>query len=149
MKTGRLAGGSRFPRSDDSVRAASSRGDRPVLTGLNILLVEDEALIAIDVGQLLADTECRVIGPCRDVVDALHAIENEHIDCGILDIRLGAEHSLHLADMLVARNVPFIWMSGYDAQILPAQHRNRPFLCKPFAADELFDALAAALASRV
>ena len=115
------------------------------IAGLNILLVENEALIAMDVAALLAKTECRVVGPCSNVADALNAIARERIDCAILDVNLGREHTLHLADTLTARAVPFIWMSGYDSEMLPPRHQRRPFIAKPFAAEVLFDALAAAV----
>jgi len=115
------------------------------IAGLSVLLVEDEALIAMDVSQLLANTKCRVIGPCRDVACALEAIEREHIDCAILDVKLGREHTLHLADALAERGVPLVWMSGYERQVLPARYRDRPFVPKPFVAQDLFDALGEAI----
>jgi len=118
------------------------------ITGLNILLVEDEAYIALDVRELLRQTKCRVVGPFVDVATALAAIEEGDIDCAILDINLGAEHTLYLADVLADRGVPFLWMSGYDAMILPERHRDRPFLAKPFASDELYAAVSEAVGPR-
>lgn len=118
------------------------------ITGLNILLVEDEAYIALDVKELLRQTKCKVVGPFVDVATALAAIEKGRIDCAILDVNLGKEHTLYLADVLADRAVPFIWMSGYDATILPERHRQRPFVAKPFAADDLYRAVADAVAQQ-
>src|SRR5262245_55743558 len=118
------------------------------ITGLSILLVEDEAYIALDVKELLRQTKCNVVGPFVDVATALGAIEKGPIDCAVLDINLGKEHTLYLADVLADHGVPFIWMSGYDATILPERHRNRPFVSKPFAGDDLYKAIADAIAQR-
>lgn len=115
------------------------------VSGLNILLVEDEAYIALDVKELLRQSACTVVGPFADVPAALEAIGKARIDCAILDVNLGNEHTLFLADTLAARGVPFIWMSGYEATILPEHHRQRPFLSKPFAEDDLYRAIADAV----
>src|SRR6185295_9023368 len=115
---------------------------------LNILLVEDEAYIALDVKDLLRQSECNVVGPFGDVANALDAIDKGRIDCAVLDINLGTEHTLFIADTLASRSVPFVWMSGYDQNILPERHRARPFVAKPFAADDLYGAIAEAVNSR-
>lgn len=115
------------------------------IAGLHILVVENEALIAMDVAALLAKTACHVIGPHSNVSDALAAIDERRIDCAILDVNLGREHTLHLADSLAARGTPFIWLSGYDSEMLPARHKHRPFISKPFAAEDLFNALGLAI----
>jgi len=112
------------------------------IAGLRILVVEDEALVAMDVNDLLLTTKCQIVGPYADVGRALKAISTRQIDCAILDIHLGNEHTIYLADALAERTIPFIWMSGHDPEILPARHRARPFVAKPFTAQELFDTLA-------
>ena len=119
------------------------------LSGLNILLVEDEAFIALDVDHVLSTAACNVLGPYANVAATLRAIDQaERIDCGILDLNLGNEHTLSVADALSARSVPFVWVSGYDRQMLPERYRDHPFIAKPFLKDDLLNAVSDAFAGK-
>jgi PAS domain S-box-containing protein len=78
-----------------------------------ILLVEDEILIAMAMVQTLGYLDFDVIGPFATVSDALAAVEREAIDAAILDINLAGEMVYPVAKALKARNVPFVFMTGY------------------------------------
>ena len=70
------------------------------LWGCCVLVVEDEATIAIDITMALEEQGATIIGPVSAVADALRCIEETRIDCALLDIRLGDEIVWPVADAL-------------------------------------------------
>lgn len=117
------------------------------LQGLNILLVEDEYLIAADVETTLTRRGATIVGLAPTVADALIVInEAERLDCAVLDVNLGSETSYPVADALSVRNVPVIFVTGYDSLILPAAFASYPRLNKPFNANILVNTITAAVA---
>ena len=70
------------------------------LTGRRILIVEDEALLVLDLQQLLDQRGAEVIGPAGSVSQALDAINENHIDCALLDVKLGDETADAVAEAL-------------------------------------------------
>jgi DNA-binding response OmpR family regulator len=115
------------------------------LLGRRVLLVEDEALVAMLIGDALSDAGAVVIGPFAAVAPALAAIADMPPELAILDLNLGGESSLPIADDLVARGVPIIFASGYGNAGLPPRYRASPMLAKPFDPAELIVKLAALL----
>lgn len=109
--------------------------------GLRVLVAEDEPLIGLDVADLLRDAGWNVAGPFRSVVAALDSIADQCPAAAILDVNLGAETAIPIADSLSARGVPFVWMTGYSSSILPERHRERLLVAKPFSAAALLSAL--------
>jgi len=107
------------------------------LTGRRILLVEDEALVAMLIEEALSNAGAAMIGPFSAVGPALAAILAERPELAILDLNLAGESSLPVADDLVARGVPIVFASGYGAAGLPPRYRQRPMLAKPFDPAEL------------
>lgn len=116
------------------------------LSGRKILVVEDEWMIAEHLSMLLEDLGCEVVGPVANVADALAKAEVEHIDCALLDCNLNSSSSAPIADVLIAKNVPFIMVTGYGGLELPTEAMNSaPRLTKPFTETELERALSAVL----
>ena len=72
-----------------------------------------------------------VIGPAERVERALDLIDIRHPDAAILDIGLGSETCFPVADVLLARRTPFIFTSGYDANLIPPAYRKVPVVMKP------------------
>jgi len=97
-----------------------------------ILVVEDEALVAMLVEDALEDAGFGVIGPVRSVAQALEALDAEAPDAAVLDLNLAGENSIAVADALVARSIPFVVATGYGAAGLPAAHKGAPVLPKPY-----------------
>ena len=85
----------------------------------NVLVVEDEILIALILRDELLDAGARVVGPAMSVAEALRLIENEKPTAAILDVNLGSEVSLPVAQRLEADAVPFILHTGNLANGLP------------------------------
>ncbi len=101
-------------------------------TQRRILVVEDEALVAMLVEDALIDAGFAVIGPARSVSQALELLKAEPLDAAVLDLNLGGENSVSVADALAARGIPFLVATGYGAAGLPAHLKHIPVLPKPY-----------------
>ena len=98
-----------------------------------VLVVEDEALVAMLIDDTLADHGYEVVGPASNVAQALRYIANGHLDGAVLDVNLGGgQTSYGIADELVARGVPFLFLTGYGTVGLDKEYADRPLLQKPF-----------------
>jgi CheY-like chemotaxis protein len=117
-------------------------------SGRRVLLVEDEPIVAWLLKDMLVDLGCSVVGPAADVNQALAMIEAESIDVAVLDVNLRGQMSYPIADVLVARGVPFVFSTGYDKDRLLDGYRTIPTLQKPFHRSDLGDTLAKLLASK-
>jgi CheY-like chemotaxis protein len=104
------------------------------LRGRQILIVEDDYFIASDLAEALQELGAIVLGPSRSVKDALYLISEAAPQTAVLDIDLGHEKVYPLADVLLARGVPFIFATGYSSDALPAQYRYIPRCQKPVQA---------------
>jgi CheY-like chemotaxis protein len=110
---------------------------------LRVLLVEDEYLVAMLLENMLAELGHSVVGPVARLKKALELAEREPIDMAILDVNINGEQAYPIADALAARNIPFVFSTGYGSGSLPAQYRDRPALGKPFQLRDLQKLLAA------
>jgi DNA-binding response OmpR family regulator len=109
------------------------------------LLVEDELLVAMMLEEILRGEGCVIIGPIPRLQPALKAAREEPLDAAVLDVNLAGERVGLVADALAARSVPFLFMTGYDRGMLPAEHADRPALAKPFRPAQLIDGVIALL----
>ena len=111
------------------------------LTGRRILVVEDEALVAMLVEDALLDAGAIVLGPVATVAEALALLRQDLPDVAVLDLNLAGETSTPVADALVRMGVPFVVATGYGADGLPPGHATVPVLAKPYDPDDLTTAL--------
>jgi DNA-binding response OmpR family regulator len=118
------------------------------LAGRRVLVVEDEALIALMQASFLEEAGCIVLGPARRVADALRIIDGGAVDAGVLDINLGDEKAFPIAEALHRRAVPFVFVTGYGSNALPRAYRDHPCLLKPCDGAQLLDTLIGALEGR-
>lgn len=102
------------------------------LAGRRVLVVEDEPLIALDVATTFEDAGCVVVGPAATLEQAKSLIATAAFDAALIDANLAGQPVDELAAALAARNIPFVFVSGYGRQALPAAHRHRPLIGKPF-----------------
>jgi CheY-like chemotaxis protein len=112
------------------------------MAATRILVVEDEFLIALDIAGVLEQAGLAVIGPAGTVSDALQAIAQEDVHGALLDAHLAGEPVGRVADALIARGIPFAFVSGYGREQLPAAHRAAPLVKKPFTGRDLLAAVA-------
>jgi CheY-like chemotaxis protein len=113
------------------------------LEGARVLVIEDEALVAKNIAELLLELGCVPLGPARSVKAALAIIRDTgKIDCAILDVRLEDGISGHVAGALLAKDIPFVICSGYKISV---PDLSIPILEKPFQKEQLKTGLERAL----
>jgi CheY-like chemotaxis protein len=105
--------------------------------GRTVLVVEDEALVAMLVEDALLDAGFRVLGPAATVEEAMQLLESERPDAVVLDLNLAGETSTPVADALAERGIPYVIATGYGASGLPAGHQSAMVLAKPYDPSEL------------
>jgi two-component SAPR family response regulator len=117
---------------------------RPSANPLAVLVVDDEALIAMVLEDLLRHLGCEVIGPAGDVSSAIDLIGNgdRALDGAILDVNLRGELVYPVADALQSRGVPFVFVSGYADYGIDPRYAAIPAMAKPFPAKMIDDIVA-------
>jgi CheY-like chemotaxis protein len=127
----------------DPLSLANAATGEPMTTSArNVLVVDDEALIAMLIEDMLLDLGCKVVGPAYQVGDAVALAREAEIDCAILDLNLDGKPTLAVARVLRARKIPFIFASGYAASELGGDFDDVPVLQKPFTALDIASAIA-------
>ncbi|MDQ0472961.1 PAS domain S-box-containing protein [Labrys wisconsinensis] len=122
--------------------SASEGAARQVLRRGRVLLVEDEALIATMMRDLLAEMGCSIIGPHASVAEAAAAIAGQRPDAAILDVNLGGEFIFPVAESLRALGVPFAFVTGYGRDMLDTHFPDVPVFEKPIDRDQFIQAFA-------
>ncbi|MGO9418782.1 response regulator [Roseiarcus sp.] len=108
------------------------------LTGQKILIVEDEFVVADSLAMYLESLGAAIVGPASSVAAAVDLIRAaDRLDVAILDVNLQGQHAFPVADALIARGVPFVFVTGYGPDSIPKRYGRVPRLTKPFQADEL------------
>jgi PAS domain S-box-containing protein len=100
-------------------------------TGNRVLLVEDEILVAMMMRDLLTEIGLTVIGPFSRLSEAMVAAVHQDIDAGIIDVNLGGEFVYPVADVLVAREIPFVFVTGYGIESIDERFGQVPIIKKP------------------
>jgi DNA-binding response OmpR family regulator len=104
---------------------------------MNILVCEDEPLLALELEDFLLEEGARVIGPFASYAEALQSVETHVIAGAVLDIRLKDGSSSHLAEALASRGIPFVVASGSLPSHYPAIAKLAEFwLIKPFLPEQ-------------
>jgi CheY-like chemotaxis protein len=108
--------------------------------GARVLVVEDEIVVALFLEDLLSEFGYAVAGVVSRLDEAMaHAPD---YDVALLDVHLNGRDVFDFADLLAARDTPFIFTTGYGARGIPERHCARPVLQKPFQPHELKRVLA-------
>ena len=105
-----------------------------------VLIVEDEVIIALMLGDMLAQLSIRVSGPALNLEDASRLLQTEAFDAALLDANLAGKSSLPFAAELIARNIPFAFTTGYGHSA--TQHfPGVPTVRKPYIQAQITDIL--------
>jgi DNA-binding response OmpR family regulator len=114
------------------------------LAGLKILVVEDNYLLAMETCRILRSHGGEVLGPVARVKAALDLLETgPSPDCAVLDVNLHGEYCFPIARLLASRDVPFVFLTGYDdRRIIPPDLHAAPMLGKPMDERDLIAAIA-------
>ena len=108
------------------------------------LVVEDELMIRMLLQDMLDDLGHTLAGEAGQLDEALALAKQADFDIAILDVNLNGQPISPVVEVLVARGLPFVFATGYGQRGVPEQYRRIPTLQKPFQADALAVALAAA-----
>lgn len=101
------------------------------LAGCRVLIVEDRYLIAAELAHEVDRMGAEVLGPSATVAAAQEIVAREPLDAALLDVNLEEELAFPLAEALLAKGVPFMFLTGYDSDVLPPEWRDSPRLAKP------------------
>jgi CheY-like chemotaxis protein len=107
------------------------------LAGFTVLVVEDETFIATYLEEIFSEAGCRDVHLAASNAAAKQILGRHKPHVAVLDVNLGAEKSFATAEVLTAAKVPFIFVTSAPAEVIPAQHRHRPIVGKPFVPDDV------------
>jgi len=100
-----------------------------------VLVVDDEALIAMMLSDLLTEYGHETVGPAYSESQALALVDSSKIDAAILDVTLGDHDCFAVAEALGARGIPFAFATGHGAHAMPDAFREQRTVSKPFDFD--------------
>jgi PAS domain S-box-containing protein len=104
---------------------------------LRVLVVEDEAIVALEIEENLREAGFEVVGPAARVAQALELLNEFGCDAAVLDINLGTETSEPIALFLSEQRTPFVTVSGYSPDQRPGGFSGGAFLAKPLRKEHL------------
>ncbi len=107
------------------------------LSGNRILVVEDEAIVALALCDLLHELGFEVIGPFGNLGDAVHATEALDFEAAILDVNVDGQMIYRVADVLSKRDIPFVFVTGYGPESISSRFRHIPVIQKPIEREKI------------
>src|SRR6516225_4312215 len=105
--------------------------------GGSVFLVEDEVMIRMMVADMLEELGYSIAAEVGDISEAIRLAQSTDFDLAILDVNVNGKVISPVADLIRARNRPFIFATGYGSSGLPEEYRDRPALQKPFQLETL------------
>jgi DNA-binding response OmpR family regulator len=110
-----------------------------------VFLVEDEVMIRMMVADMLEELGHRVAAEAGEIGEAVKLAQSTDFDLAILDVNVNGKVITPVAELINARNRPFIFATGYGSSGLPPEYRDRPALQKPFQLETLAQMISATL----
>ncbi|MBZ9938655.1 response regulator [Mesorhizobium sp. BR1-1-16] len=105
--------------------------------GFRLIIVEDEPIIAMMVEEMAIELGWRVEGLADSEAGAAALLNTSKPDLALLDIHLGSDSGLRVAEICRGRGVPVVFMTGYPETDIPPRCGDAPILLKPFLPAEL------------
>jgi chemotaxis family two-component system sensor kinase Cph1 len=133
----RVAGHGHHEPSNNDIIALSPPARAAVAR--RVMIVEDEALVALVLADQLADMGLSVVGPCSSLAEAVAAAAENEFDAAILDVNLGGELVYPVADLLSSRGIPFVFVTGYGQESIDRRFAHTTVLEKPVEPEFLED----------
>jgi CheY-like chemotaxis protein len=115
--------------------------------GCSVFLVEDEVMIRMMVADMLEELGYSVAAEAGEIGEAVRLAQSTEFDLAILDVNVNGKVITPVAELIKARNRPFIFATGYGSSGLPEEYRDRPALQKPFQLETLAQMINTALKS--
>jgi DNA-binding LytR/AlgR family response regulator len=108
------------------------------LEGLQILIVEDEYLLAEEMAELVRELGAQVVGPFGNIATVLELLlQGKQPDIAVLDIDLQGRAVYPIAEALIARMIPFLFVTGFGGSAIPPKYQNATRIQKPYSAEIL------------
>lgn len=124
--------------STPAYRPGHPGDEAPALRDQRVLVVEDEAVVAMELTRVLTAAGAKVVGPAGTIEEALSLLADQPIDRALLDVNLGGRLITPVAQALARRRIPFVYLTGYQEPDVD----DGPILRKPVATSALLGALA-------
>ncbi|WP_246799887.1 response regulator [Rhizobium indicum] len=102
-----------------------------------VLVVEDEAMVAMQTEDMLVDLGFEVAAIASSLEEALKRSSVADFDVAVLDVNLRGEKVFPVAEALLALQIPFVFTTGYGVGGVREDLRHAPVIVKPFSAPEL------------
>ena len=119
------------------------------LSGRRILVIEDEYFLADDISRALRSAGAEIAGPVGEVDEAFPILNSGGIlDGAVLDVNLRSETVFPVAQELRARQVPFVFTTGYDKVSIAPQFHDVMLWEKPIDMAAMVRGLARLIADR-
>ena len=128
----------RVTRAD--IAAPPAKG-RPSLAGVKVLIVEDAALLAMELDSAFSDAGAKVVGPAYELAEALKLVE-QPLAAAVLDANLNGHLVTPAAERLRARGVPFLFATGYGEAAGAPGGFGAPIIRKPYDVSAVVAAVA-------
>jgi CheY-like chemotaxis protein len=126
-----------------------SASDFPGLAGRQVFLVEDEAMVAMMIEDMLQDLGCVLAGCAGTLRGALAKVTAlSEFDIAVLDVNLGGENVYPVADLLQSRGVPFIFSTAYGVADHAERYPKSRTLQKPYGPPALASMLSDVLVAK-
>lgn len=116
------------------------------LAGTSVLLIEDEALLLLQLHRWLHEMGCNVSASAGRLCEAMHLCETLTVDVALIDMNLHGESSVQPVRFLQARGMPFVLTSGFDRAVLPQDLQESMLVKKPYRKRDIEKAIRQALA---
>lgn len=113
------------------------------LEGFNLLLIEKEALIAMDIEQLCYDMGAATVVTVNSSTELdPEMLDGRPVDAAIMDVKLDNEWTLDFARQLLKRRIPFIVATGHmEIETFLEEFPGVAVVSKPYVNEELAEAL--------
>src|SRR4051795_1780193 len=115
--------------------------------GGSVFLVEDEVMIRMMVADMLEELGFSIAAEAGEINEAIRLAQSTEFDLAILDVNVNGKVITPVAELIKARNRPFIFATGYGSSGLPEEYRDRPALQKPFQLETLAQMINTAMKS--
>ena len=127
----------------------SSNPDSSVTSGLSVFVVEDEALVAMNLEDMLFELGCTIVGPAMRIERAEKMLaEGMEADVAILDVNVAGQMIFPFARRLAEHGMPIVFATGYGRSGLPEDLHDMPILQKPYTLGDVESGLRSAVTGR-
>lgn len=123
----------RAPHREGGDGSGSEGASEGPMSGMTVLVVEDDFIVAYDMQMMLEEQGACVLGPATSLAEAQKLLAKQRPTVAVLDVNLNGEYVFPLAEELRTREVPFVFATAYadEDRLFPVAARSAPRLSKP------------------